>query len=390
MGDFKMKTAILLGAGSSVAAGFPSTEVLTGRILSGNGVCRHTDETYSINDNRPTDQTSRYVTCLLNLIHGRVRTYFEEHCSAWHVSYEDVYNIIDQVYEEEFGESENPAICNYIDSLRSAVGPLTTGTRMGHKDLLRESRNYIADVVWSALSRTDYSSDHLKTLEAACKTNFVSSISTLCHDTHVEAYLEGHGVSLNDGFSDEECGVRYWNNDFSSSDKISFLKLHGSVNWFRFRLGSSRSRYDDRIGVPLELDVSHHRTKGKDGEFQASLGDRPLLLIGTFNKIPDYTRGIFHELHCQFRQILLGSTQLLICGYSFGDKGINTAIIEWYYAERGRRLLIIHPNSEELVGNARGAIRNKWDEWVESGGVRLICKNFEDVEKGELLGCLKK
>ena len=42
-----MKIAFLLGADSSAAAGFPSTEELTEQLLSG-GVIRHTEEAYCI------------------------------------------------------------------------------------------------------------------------------------------------------------------------------------------------------------------------------------------------------------------------------------------------------------------------------------------------------
>ena len=383
-----MKTAILLGAGSSVPAGFPSTESLTEQILSGSGIRRYTDGTYSINDNLQTDEKSAYVNRVIQHIHRQVDRYFiKMEYTQKHANYENVYYIIDQACDEKSGESENPAIHDYMNSLWKDIEPLAKEAEMEYKDLLEESRNYIADVVWGSLNHPACSPDHLKALEAACKFDLVSSISTLCHDTHVETHLEAQGISLEDGFSEEELGVRYWSNDFSSSDKIPFLKLHGSVNWFRLRLDSSESFYDDRIGIPLDED--HEHTKGKDGQFQISLDGRPLLLIGTFNKIPDYTRGIFRVLHHQFHQTLLKPDQLLVCGYSFGDKGINARIIEWYYAERGRRLLIIHRYPEELVRSARGAIRKKWDEWVNCGGVGLICKNFECVEEGELLGYLK-
>jgi len=74
-----------------------------------------------------------------------------------------------------------------------------------------------------------------------------------------------------------------------------------------------------------------------------------------------------------------------VCGYSFGDKGINSQIINWYYANRGRRLIIIHPNPEKLVENARNAIRSKWQQWIRNEGIRLICKNLENVQENEYL-----
>ena len=118
----------------------------------------------------------------------------------------------------------------------------------------------------------------------------MTGISTLCHDIHVETHLREEGIALADGFSEkEEEDVRYWDGDFSSNSKTPFLKLHGSVDWFRFRPDDSSSYwYDDRIGIG---DPYHTR---RDDRPQTALdGGRPLLLIGTFNKVADYSQGIF-------------------------------------------------------------------------------------------------
>ena len=377
-----MKIAILLGAGSSLPAEFPSTQSLTDRILSGDGVRKQTDSTYIISNGQPADEETTLPKCLVRCIYSEAERYYAS-LAKRQANYEDVYYLVDQAWAEEVGESENPAIRDFTDKLRKDMAPLVSATTsMEYVQLHEESRNYIADVVWSGLNRNASSSDHLNILEAVCRSYSISSISTLCHDIHVETYLGNQGISLADGFSDEEVGVRYWHGDFSSNDNIPFLKLHGSVNWFLLRPNQSESYYDDRVGIPL--DVDHNHTKGKDGEYQTTLDGRPLLLIGTFNKIPDYTRGIFRELHHQFRQNLHESDQLLVCGYSFGDKGINTDIIEWYYAKRGRQLRIIHPNPEKLKQDARGAVQHNWDRWKENDGIKFICKKLEDVKESEL------
>lgn len=381
-----MKTAILLGAGSSEPAGFPSTKSLTDRVLSGNGVWRHSDSTYCINDDQLADEVTRLVKCVIPKIHTEVVQYYASHPKG-QANYEDLYYLVTQMHDEESGESENPAICDLAARLRKDLEPLASTADMEYVDLLRELDNYIADIVWKSLSRKATSSDHLKTLGTACKSNYISSISTLCHDTNVETYFEAQGISLDNGFSDEESGVRHWHGNFTSNDAITYLKLHGSVNWFLFRPDESEFWYDDRIGMLLNGYYQHTK---RDGRCQHAVGDQPLMLLGTFNKMSDYTRGIFHEIHCQFRLALHKSCQLLVCGYSFGDKGINSAILNWYYAKRGRRLLIIHPNPEELARKARGAIWNKWDKWVMSDGVILIHKKLEKVKEYELLGHLKK
>ena len=223
----------------------------------------------------------------------------------------------------------------------------------------------------------------LKILVEACGTKNVVGIATLPHDTHVETHLRKEKMPLADGFYEPEAGVRYWNGDLLSDNKIPFLKLHGSVDWFQLRPYNSESWFDDRMSIPF--DGNHHHTKTKDGVLQGALDGRPLLLIGTFNKITQYSQEIFLDLHYAFRSILRKADQLIVCGYSFGDKGINSEVIEWYYAKRGRRFLVMHPNPDELVSNARGSIQQKWGEWENSGAVVSIAKPIEEVGTDELL-----
>ena len=221
-------------------------------------------------------------------------------------------------------------------------------------------------------------------LAYACKNVTVTSISTLCHDTHVEKFLRKLGIALSDGFSEPQTGVRYWNGDFTSDKKTPFIKLHGSVDWFRFRPDKG-DWHNERIGIPLNGDYDRRA----DGVLQTPLDGRPLLLIGTFNKISDYSRGIFLELRYQFRSTINESDLIVICGYSFGDKGINSEIIKWYYNKRGRRFIIIHPDRDSLVANARSAIRDKWPEW-ERHSITFIDKQFENISIDEFMEAMHR
>ena len=372
-----MKLSILLGAGSSLPAGFPSTESITERMLSGQGVRRHTDETYSIDSNQPPDSQTTRTIHIVRRLYAEAERYHAEN-SMMRPNYETLFHLFEQVLAEECGNRENPAVRAFMTELRTDLAKLVPSR--DYIDSLRKSINYIADIVWRCLSANPDSTDHLKIFGDACELGRVDSISTLCHDTHVETYLRERGICLADGFSDAECGVRYWQNEFPKN-KIPFFKLHGSVDWFRLCPDSSHAWYDDRIGIPLDSDYEH--TKDKDGNFQTALDNRPILLIGTHNKFQEYTGRIFRDLHYKFRLSIQNSERLVVCGYSFGDKGINTEIIEWYYARRGRQICIIHPDPANLVDNARGAVRNKWENWTKAGAIRLIPKKLEDVETKE-------
>ena len=402
-----MNTAILLGAGSSVAAGFPSTGELTSRVLFGEGVKRHTDASYFIEGTELPGGTALIANCMARRLYEKAERYYSEHVGR-RANHEDIFYLAKQASDDLSGEMENPAVRPFVNELSTDMLSIVEACRVfalesmrAHEptadpqsfdpglfleavenphcsnlaSLLTETSNYIADIVWGSLCYEPEPErlSQLNLLVYACKNVDVTSISTLCHDTHVEKFLIKPGIALSDGFSEPQNDVRYWNGDFASN--VPFIKLHGSVNWFRLR-PEGGDRYDERIGIPLNGDYYHTRTD--DGVLQTPLG-RPLFLIGTFNKISDYSRGIFLELRYRFRSTINTADQIMICGYGFGDKGINAEIIKWYYNKRGRRLVIIHPDPDILITNARGAIRNKWSDWEENGSIEFISKRLEDV-----------
>ena len=336
---------------------------------------------------QPSFETTQLVKEMVQELSKEAECYYSD-TEGRTTNYEDIFYLAVQVHDDLWGEMENPAVRPFANKLRKQIEPLINSqSGIDFNNLLRETPDYIADVVRSCLDRKPKKETlgQLDLIKRACKSVNITSISTLCHDTHVETYLrETAKIALFDGFSEEEAGVRYWNGDFSTNEKIPFLKLHGSINWFRFRPSSDAEDtwYDDRIGIPLDGDPEH--TKTIDGVRQHPPdGGRPLLLIGTFNKISDYSKGIFGELLYSFRSTIREASQMIICGYGFGDKGINANIIEWYYAERGRRFIVIHPEIDELLKNARGAIRNKWTRWDKEDNLILIEKRFEDVDIDE-------
>jgi len=319
-------------------------------------------------------------------LHRRVEQYYWVY-GGRHVNYEDLYYLAEQMHDEEQGEAENPAIRPFFRTVKTNIWPLIKIIEkeyIGHappnnfRDLLGETCNYITDIVSKQIyksAKESVSVSHLEAIAKACNSGNVTSISTLCHDDHLETFLKKQGLVLSDGFSEPKDYVRYWEGDFSlDGNKVPFLKLHGSINWYR-------RQCDQHICSILP----GYQCEGDD-----DLG-RPKLLIGTFNKIQQYSSGIFRDLHYHFRSTLREANQIIICGYGFGDKGINSEIINWYYEkEGGRRLLVIHPNSEKLRKSARGAISKKWEEWLKKDGLKLIPKKFEDVKEGELLEYLKK
>lgn len=383
--------SFLFGAGVSQAAGYPSTDDLTQKVLSGINAVRHTDETYyfrSIAEAQvaPVDNYVGLITQFLAEIKTHIESYFacfSGSCGR-SANYEDFCYVADQIYGSESGEWDNPAIKPLVEKLGPAVARIL-GAEHGTSvasilDFASESQNYIADLVWRSLLSSPQATHHLGwVIEAlADKDVCIKGIGTLNHDLHLERHLRAKGINLNDGFEDSEESIRYWQPEclLNQPGVLPYLKLHGSVDWFRFRPNGT-TWWEEKIGIPPSDDYWH--TRDVNGQLLTPVDGRPLLLVGTLNKITEYSAGVFGDLHFTFRQMLRTTKKLLVAGYSFGDKGINTAILEWLYCEKNRSIIYIHPDPIAARNRARGAIRNKWEMWLKDRVMRVVEARVESV-----------
>lgn len=380
--------AMILGAGTSEAAGYPSIQDLTDLVVSGRGVTRHGDGCFYLSGGEePKTAEVTLPLSMLKRLHEEAETYLSTVVDR-KANYEDIYFLARQALDNELGETENPALRLFVDRLRANWLSLThTAMERGEAaehttepvvpddlgGLLWETCNYIADVVRRSLLRYRPEPDRLRQLNAvenACKAFNVTCISTLCHDTHVEAFLKGRDVALADGFSDGEDDISPWNGDLISEVKIPFLKLHGSVDWYRYRDGKVRRIPPDLYPQRIEV----------DGAFLYAEDIPRMLLIGALNKLSDYGSGIFRDLLYCFRSTIGKANTMVVCGYGFGDRGVNNELIDWYAGREGRRFVIVHPEPGHLAANLHATLRIHWETWQKSGAVSIIEKGFEDIE----------
>ena len=125
--------------------------------------------------------------------------------------------------------------------------------------------------------------------------------------------------------------------------------------------------------------------KEVDNQFRTPVKGNPELLIGTFNKMLGYLSGIFELLYDEFKKCLLTTEILIVSGYGFGDKGVNTKIINWLNSENSKKLIIIHPNKKALIENSRGNLYfNVLNEHKQHQKVILIESKFEKLDWAEL------
>jgi hypothetical protein len=391
------RVSFLLGSGVSIPARMPSVKDITERVLSGMGVMRHTDGNYYIG--QPLDYMQGYVERVVEFLKGlcvEVRQYYATTDSERMVNYEDLYYVALQIYESETGAHDNPIVQPFIDRIVSDIKPLFVAKEDEIKrswkllEIAQEATHYIHDIVSVVLRTESTDVSYLTCIGDACRDlGMVLNLFTLNHDTVLERYLDESGLEYTDGIESTEDGYQYWRPKiFEHSDhKVRLFKLHGSVDWHRYPPNAATGRNDP---VGKALDGRYWLIKDRSGESQSRDCGRSLLLVGTFNKIPEYTNRIFADLFCEFRRAMRETDLLIVCGYSFGDQGINAQVAEWADSADNAVMVVIHRNPEELKLGARGNIFFKWDRWFKGKKLVVVEKWIQDTSWKDIQDAIRR
>ncbi len=374
--------AFLLGSGISVPAGMPSTADITERVLSGKGVLRHPGEQYCLGPPRQPAQVfpEKHVPRVLFVVgwlKEQIDTYYARE-SGRDTNYEDLYYLADQVYQSL--DFDNPAIQPFLErfsraaSRRYAEAKDEEAEDWNPGELAKQTTFYISDIVSWMLGKAPSPVDHLTCMKQACEDDGFSRLDffTLNHDTLMETWLQRWGVEFTDGFRPPVNAVRWWSPALfdDAQVKVRLFKLHGSLNWF----GWSNRLVGISVGPPAwTVDDPYGQQV-----FRADRA-RPLILVGTFNKMFRYITSVYAELHHHFRRSLRQTDRLVVCGYGFGDRGINSQIHEWLVSSKSNRLVVIHKHPEELLSNARVEIQMNWQDFVHRGMLVWIPKWVQEV-----------
>ena len=202
------KVAILLGAGSSIPAGFPSTEELTNMFLCGYGIWRNSQGEYFIEYN-PCEDRRRYLSLepRLDLVKSVIRWLYEA-TQEYHrtfqgrqANYEDVFYLAEQISSDIYGERENPAIYPFIreleskfdDAINSSIDNDHSMASYDLSSISMEVCNCIRDIIRNRLSLEVHQASHLEIVKYIYEKYNTTCIATLSHDTHVETFLKEQG-----------------------------------------------------------------------------------------------------------------------------------------------------------------------------------------------------
>lgn len=344
-------TALLLGAGFSIAFGMPSIEKLTELLV--------------------TSEESKFVRASW----GDYYTEEEWRRDGFYISdldfskAEAYHNIIRFLYKKEQAiESQLDRKINFEDIyslLYSLAYPSQSACYKRYRDGFIEYLDKLSDEEKTKLQRSDDGRDLLNDLKEGdinpyseamkmlkCiiakeleKHNGVDltllnskfwdhlfksekiNIFSLNHDLIIEQILDHKSKDFQDGFESKN-GFQEFTDNFPDNTKINFLKLHGSINWFRVS-GSGRNFYVNNKNTRIES-MTRMYSKLLRNSQELSINERAFL-TGTQNKYEEYLMSIYSDLKWHYKRLLKDTEKLIVIGYSFGDYGVTTEIINWMH-----------------------------------------------------------
>ncbi len=225
--------------------------------------------------------------------------------------------------------------------------------------------------------------NYLNSISDACNDTDIKTIDffTLNNDPVLERHLSENKIDFIDGFETGDDDNSWWNPRIldDRAARVRVLKLHGSINWF-----AHKDFALERKGIQKVLNTEKPFLAVQQDEVSYRI--EPTVLVGTLNKMLQYSGGVFAVLQYEFFRSLYSSEVLIVCGYGFGDKGINIRIAEWLESGPEKLMIVVHP-SEDSRGTSE--IAGYWERWKQSGKLRIIQKYIAKLTWQDIKGQIR-
>src|SRR3990167_4204242 len=110
----------------------PSTKSITDKVLSGDGIMRHSDGCFYFGEplyghmGFPDEYVPR-ITAFLDRIKSEIELYYLKYPFKIEFNYEDYYYLASQIFDAEIGEYDNPAILPLIEKIKPDLEHLLIG-----------------------------------------------------------------------------------------------------------------------------------------------------------------------------------------------------------------------------------------------------------------------
>jgi hypothetical protein len=365
------KISILLGSGVSLFSDLPNVKKITDTILSTDSVSRNSDMNYYMYTKPVSCNYVASIQVLLDYLKDIIEKYHDHAKIRYGFNYEELYYLLTQLSESESKEYENPALFPLIQQIQKYFA---NEISLHDNDLTRylnEAKRYIHYIIYQLLQLSNGNVSQFDIITKLLKLTPDLDIYTLNHDILLETYFAQKKLDFNVGFEKSD-KIYFFNKGLIENNQgINLFKLHGSIDWFIFQ---DKNGYSNLYRVPLDYDAQIDRYYTLDERLNFTDG-LPYFLIGTFNKMMNYLGGYYEIVFDTFKKRILDSQKIIISGYGFCDKGINTRITHFAH-QPDKELVIIHPDKEQLVKTARGSFHINL---VNNPSVRFVEKKFEEI-----------
>jgi hypothetical protein len=366
-------TALLLGAGFSIPFGMPSTEKLTELLVTSeeSKFVKNTLEDYCTKEEWRKKNPHQIDPDLVEAeaYHNIIRFLYEKEQAiesklVRKINFEDIYSLLYFLaYPSQSACYQRYAdgFIEYLDKLsdekktklkiswleQDLLNDLKKGDIKPYSEAMKMLKCIIAkelekhDGVDVTLLKSKFW-DHLFKSEKI-------NIFSLNHDRIIERILEQKSKDFQDGFEWKN-GFKEFTDNFPDNNKINFLKLHGSIDWF------------------------YH---GFHVKKHPNINERAFL-TGTQNKYEEYLIDIYSDLKWHYKRLLKDTERLIVIGYSFGDYGVTTEIINWMHKKMDAKLIIIDPDANTLLktGFLMPRLKKAFPERITA-----INKGFQDLKE---------
>ena len=288
-------------------------------------------------------------------------------------SYEDWYYVAEQIVEHKAANYENPALNPLMSELQCVL-------QMSREQIAKTAENLCEAIIEKVdhklqihPSRHDPEAAFVGLSDAIEKhpqTKF--RFFTLNHDMLLEKYLNAKEIDHYRGLKPHPKSLAHSRLDLSerafASARVSVIKLHGSLDWWRTRPKNFSKQPNPQRGefIGVGPDQPNLFTK---------MDNVPLLFIGTFNKILRYSTHSFLPLVAAFQASLHKSRRLTVCGYGFADKGINSLLIGWMQSIKKTRMIVVDPKPFD-PNRCRFAILDKYEKWEQENRLKRISEEI--------------
>lgn len=318
------------------------------------------------------------------MVKAEINDHLRDH-EGREANYEDLYAASYQIFQDLTGDITSPLIRIPIEKLRKESLELQRQLPPGGWEdpfvkLLASANNLIQSVVWRELQPITEPKKLSVIADVVASTDRLD-IFTLNHDLLIENLLRQRFIPFSDGFGDKDGSLTRFSWSWKAEDRVRLFKLHGSINWFRYDFEREDGRWYRQYA---RVEGDHRYCKLANGRFAREVDELPAVLTGTTVKEQTYGIYLFGDIFFKFREYLSQHDTVIVCGYGWGDKGINHRLYQWLGDGDDHRIIILHNDPNEKIENKK-FWGFKWDECHGARKVRIVEKWLSDCAIADLV-----